>query len=205
MIAFLVKGMVFGVAAGSSPGPLTTLVFSETLKHSMWAGIKVALAPLITDGPIILLCFYLLTRFSNLPIVLGIISLAGALYLFYLGIECIRLREFTVDVESAKAQSLLKGVLTNALNPHPYVFWISVGSTTMLKALNVHVLALVLFLFGFYFCLVGAKIVMAVLISMSRTILSNRVFVVINNILGFVLIVFAGILLYEGFQYFTNE
>ena len=74
----------------------------------------------------------------------------------------------------------------------------------MLKALNVHYFALVMFLLGFYVCLVGAKIIMAILISLSRPVLSNRVFVVLNNILGFALIFFAGVLLYEGVQYFST-
>ena len=201
MITFLLKGLIFGLSAGISPGPLTTLVVSETLMHKTWAGVKVAVAPLITDGPIIILCYFLLTRISNVPLLIGFISICGALYIFYLGVKSIRLKEFVVDVEGVRSQSLTKGILTNALSPHPYVFWISVGSTTMLKAMDVHVMALFLFLFGFYFCLLGTKIVLAIGVGMSRHLLSHKVFIIINNILGLVLIVFAGLLFYEGIQY----
>ena len=39
----LLFGIVFGLAAGLSPGPLITLVVSETLKNGKKEGIKVAI------------------------------------------------------------------------------------------------------------------------------------------------------------------
>jgi threonine/homoserine/homoserine lactone efflux protein len=33
MLEFLVSGILFGLATGTSPGPLLALVFSETLKY----------------------------------------------------------------------------------------------------------------------------------------------------------------------------
>ncbi|MBT4876955.1 MAG: LysE family translocator, partial [Desulfobacula sp.] len=46
MIHYLTIGMVLGLSAGLAPGPLLTLVISETLLHDIRAGIKVAMAPL---------------------------------------------------------------------------------------------------------------------------------------------------------------
>ncbi|MCX9013779.1 MAG: hypothetical protein OIN89_03135 [Candidatus Methanoperedens sp.] len=51
-LTFLVSGMIFGLTSGISPGPLLTLVISETLKNGSSGGMKVAVAPLITDIPI---------------------------------------------------------------------------------------------------------------------------------------------------------
>jgi threonine/homoserine/homoserine lactone efflux protein len=201
VFVFLAKGLIFGLSSGISPGPLTTLLVSETLMHRTRAGIKVALAPLITDGPIILCCFFLLMQFSNQPFIFGIVSLCGAFYILYLGIKSIRLEHFNIDADDARSPSLMKGILTNALNPHPYIFWISVGSTTMIRALDIHLGALVLFLAGFYFCLVGAKIILAALVGVSRRFLSKRIFVVMNNALGAILILFSGFLFYEGYHY----
>ena len=57
-IAFLTMGAFLGLTAGLSPGPLLTLVITETLKHSRAAGIKIAVAPLITDVPIIIFTYF---------------------------------------------------------------------------------------------------------------------------------------------------
>jgi threonine/homoserine/homoserine lactone efflux protein len=46
-------GIVLGLSAGLSPGPLMTLVVAESLKGGASAGIRIALAPLVTDAPII--------------------------------------------------------------------------------------------------------------------------------------------------------
>ena len=59
---FLSAGLLLGLSGGLAPGPLLTLVASETLRHGARAGISVALAPLLTDAPIILATLWLLTR-----------------------------------------------------------------------------------------------------------------------------------------------
>jgi len=55
MLNFLTIGTLLGLSAGLAPGPLLTLVISETLQHDIKSGVKVALAPFITDLPIIIL------------------------------------------------------------------------------------------------------------------------------------------------------
>jgi len=39
-LEFLISGMIFGLAAGTSPGPLLALVFSETLKYGKEEEVK---------------------------------------------------------------------------------------------------------------------------------------------------------------------
>ena len=54
-MGLLITGIILGLMAGISPGPLLALVISETLKHGKKEGIKIALTPFITDLPAILL------------------------------------------------------------------------------------------------------------------------------------------------------
>jgi threonine/homoserine/homoserine lactone efflux protein len=77
MINYLAMGAVLGLSSGFAPGPLLTLVISETLRHDMKAGVKVALAPMITDLPIIILTLFIFSKLSNFHDILGIISLSG--------------------------------------------------------------------------------------------------------------------------------
>jgi threonine/homoserine/homoserine lactone efflux protein len=77
MISYLTIGTLLGLSAGFTPGPLLTLVISETLQHDAKAGVKVALAPIATDLPIIILTVFILGRLSNFQAILGAISLAG--------------------------------------------------------------------------------------------------------------------------------
>ena len=73
MVNFLAMGSILGLSAGFAPGPLLTLVISETLQHDIRAGVKVALAPIVTDLPIIMLTLFILVKLSGFYKVLGII------------------------------------------------------------------------------------------------------------------------------------
>ena len=62
---FLSFGLVMGLASGLSPGPLLTLVITESLQHGVKAGIKVALAPIISDAPIIIVMLLVVDQLSG--------------------------------------------------------------------------------------------------------------------------------------------
>ncbi|MCW8858140.1 MAG: LysE family transporter, partial [Deltaproteobacteria bacterium] len=92
MISYLAMGVVLGLSAGFAPGPLMTLVVSETLQHNTRSGIKVALAPLVTDLPIVLFSLLILAKLAEFQVVLGIISLGGAVFLLLLGWQSLRVK-----------------------------------------------------------------------------------------------------------------
>ncbi|UCD33501.1 MAG: hypothetical protein JSV38_06465 [Desulfobacterales bacterium] len=54
MSSALWVGVMFGLSAGFAPGPLLTLVITQTLRHGIKEGILTASAPVLTDAPIIL-------------------------------------------------------------------------------------------------------------------------------------------------------
>jgi threonine/homoserine/homoserine lactone efflux protein len=71
----LLLGLSLGLGAGLAPGPLLALVIRSTLEDDIAAGIRVALSPLVTDLPIIVLAVVLA---SSLPEpALGALGIAG--------------------------------------------------------------------------------------------------------------------------------
>ncbi len=200
MIHFLTIGTVLGLSAGFAPGPLLTLVISETLQHDIKSGVKVALAPIITDLPIIILTLLVLSKLSNFHNILGIISLIGGFVILFMGYESIRTNGVELTVEDIKPKSLTKGVLANALSPHPYLFWLSVGAPTMTKALSQNTSASLAFIISFYTFLVGSKIVLALLIGKSKSFLSGNVYIYTMRLLGLVLSVLAFVLFHDGLK-----
>lgn len=201
-ITFLTMGAVFGLAAGISPGPLLTLVISETLRHNKREGIKIAVAPLITDIPIVLLTIFILSKMLHSDIVLGFISILGGIFIAYLGIDSIRSKGIETDVQDLKLKSIRKGIIVNILSPHPYIFWLMVGAPITLKAYQASPLAAFAFIITFYVLLVGSKISIALVVDRSRAFLKNKVFIWTLRILGLVLFIFAIILIKEGMTYF---
>lgn len=198
MIQYLTMGALLGFSAGLAPGPLLTLVVSETLAYNIRAGIKVAVAPLITDLPIIIVAVLILSRLSGSQGILGVISLIGGALVLVMGIHGMKTKGLTLDIPKAAPKSLTKGILVNALSPHPYIFWLSVGGPVMAKAGDRHILAPAAFLLGFYLLMIGSKMVLAVLAGKSKAVLTGRGYVLTMRFLGFLLCVLAVFLFKDG-------
>ncbi len=204
MIQYLIIGALLGFSAGLTPGPLLTLVVSETISYNIRAGIKVAVAPLITDLPIIGLTVLILSRLSGLNDILGIISLVGGVLVLVMGIQGIKSQGLALDIPKAAPRSLTKGILVNVLSPHPYLFWLSVGTPIMTKARDQHMLAPVAFLLGFYLLMVSSKVVLAILAGKSKTILTGQGYIFTMKFLGFLLCVLAVFLFMDGIRLFRT-
>jgi threonine/homoserine/homoserine lactone efflux protein len=200
VITSLIAGLVLGLSAGMSPGPLSVLLISQTLRHGIREGVKVALAPFITDVPIIALTMFVFTRLASSQTLLGLISIAGGMFLLYLAYESFRTSGVELSAQAGAPQSLSRGALVNLFNPNPYVFWLTVGAPTMLKAWGETPFAAIAFVVGFYFCLVGSKILLAVVVGKTRSLFTGRPYIYLMRALGVLLVIYALVLFRDGLQ-----
>lgn len=200
MFAALLSGLLLGLSAGLAPGPLTALLLSETLHHGRRAGLKIACVPLLSDPPVILLVLLLFSRLSDFAPLLGTLSLAGGLFVAHLSWERLGIRPSALAVDRSPPSSLRQGIIANLLNPHPYLFWITVGAPLMFRSASLGAAAL--FAASFYFCLVGTKIALALLVAGFRDLLVNRFYLLLNRLLGLLLLAFALLLLRDGLRLF---
>lgn len=195
---FLLLGVVLGLVQGISPGPLVTLVISETLKFGKKEGFKVAVSPLITDSTVAALALVVLSNLAQNALIIGVISLLGAGYLIYLAWDNLKVKTTILEAGSAKRGALGRALVTNLLNPHVYVFWFSVGGPIILRSLAVHVSATVLYLVGFYVFLIGSMASIAYVVYRSKVFIGSKYYVYLVRALGIVLILFALVLVSEG-------
>lgn len=198
MIGYLLAGISLGLTAGFSPGPLFAIVIAQTLRHGLKEGMKAAVSPLITDIPIIFVCLFLLTALSAYKPILGMVSIVGAVFLLYLAYENLKTKEMAVECPAAEANSVFTGAAVNALSPHPYLFWLMVGGPMIMNAYEQGIYSAVIFIISFYFCLVGAKIMLAVAVNKSRVFLAGAAYAYTLKALGVLLIILAFILFKDG-------
>jgi len=201
VLEYLATGTLLGLAAAFSPGPLMALVLAQALRFGTREGLKVAAAPLITDLPIVALSVVLVGAAAGVAEgLLGAISLAGAIFVAWLGVSSIR----TTGVEAGRPdeapRSWTRGAAVNALSPHPYLFWVTVGAPILLRAWGEGPLVAAAFLVGFYVSLVGAKMVLAVAAGRSGGRLRGGAYRVMTAVLGGLLVVFAVLLGLEGLR-----
>ncbi len=195
-MAFVLAGLLLGLSGGLSPGPLLTLVVNETLRHGVRAGIWVAVAPLLTDLPIIGATALLLQPLANHQVPLALINLGGGLYLAWLGLQSIRFQG--TDIKSIPGSSALqRGVIANFLNPTPYLFWLAVGTPTLLDAWKQGWTAAAGFITAFYMLLVGSKVLLAVGLGYWGGMLQSGSYIAVIRGLGLLLLGYALLFLTE--------
>lgn len=171
----MLVGLGLGLAAGVSPGPLLTLVVSSTLARGFGAGLRVALAPVLTDAPIILLAILVL---RDLPSAwLAWIGALGGCVVIYLGVGTLRspLHDRESDQEaSGSSLDLWRGAVVNLLNPHPWIFWTTVQGPMLIRGWRRDPVTAVVFVIVFYMAIVGSKIAIAWLVARGRHALTDR-------------------------------
>lgn len=196
----LAAGLVFGLAAGLLPGPLLTLVIQRTLEHGAREGMRVAVAPLLSDLPIATVAVALLSRAGESETVLGLVSVGGAIFLGWLAVGSLAAapRRTGETADPAPPRSVRDGVVANLLNPHPYLFWATVGGPIVSRTWATSPVVTMGFLVAMYGALVGSKVAVAALVGRGRSVLGTGLYRTLLRGLGVVLLVFALQFLWQG-------
>jgi threonine/homoserine/homoserine lactone efflux protein len=195
----LALGLSLGLGAGLAPGPLLALVVRSTLQRGLAAGVRAAFGPLVTDIPIIVLA---LTLAVTLPeTALGSLGVIGGGFVLWLGVEALRETPdpTTASIDAcAPRRDILQGAVTNALSPHPWVFWITVGAPTLGHA---SISGGALFLGAFYLLLIGTKVAIAGALNAGRNrLLQGRGYAIALRSSALLLIATGVLLAIEGLR-----
>jgi len=161
----------------------------------------VALAPLLTDAPVILLSLLALGRLPQG--FLQVISIAGGFFVLYLGLKTLRSsRTATLSTASSEAspKDIWHGFAVNTLSPNPWLFWISVGGPILLQAWQKSPANGLAFLFGFFPLIVGCKMGIAWLAARGRRFLKGPWYGRVLASAGALLALLGVILLWRAFK-----
>jgi threonine/homoserine/homoserine lactone efflux protein len=156
MLAYLILGATYAFVSAVQPGPFQTFLISRTLTNGWRRTLPAALAPLISDGPIILLVLVVL---NQVPAWLELaLRFAGGVFLLYLALGAFKAwRSYQGpqgDNPSSTRRSVLQAAGVNLLNPNPYLGWTLVMGPLLLKGWReapTHGLAM---LIGFYMTMI---------------------------------------------------
>jgi len=134
MIHSLIIGISYAFACVVQPGPFQAFLFSQSLLNGWRKTIPLVFAPLITDGPIIVLVLFSLTRLP--PVFLRVLQCAGGVLLIYLAFKAYKTWKTFYsrkEPEVSAQQNILKAVMVNFLNPAPYIGWSLVMGPLLIK------------------------------------------------------------------------
>jgi threonine/homoserine/homoserine lactone efflux protein len=199
LTAFLLQGGALGIAAAAAPGPFQAFLISESLAGGWRRGFSIAMAPLVSDLPIVLLALSLLEQLP--PLFLRGVSVVGGLFVLYLAWGMWRRWRAGADrVEGfklAEGSGLRRGALINLLGPGPYLFWTLVLGPVLLAALRASPLHGGAFVLGFYGVFIGGLLGLVGLFDQARR-LGPRVVRALLLVSIVILVVFGVGLLRKG-------
>ncbi len=197
-------GSILGLTEGVKPGPLLTMVIKETLTHGLKAGVRAAAAPIFTDGPLIIISFFVAGLMSENAVIFAVISLLGSIFLAKMGIDCFQAEPPSAELlTEERSGSLRRGVLTNLLNPNVYVFWLLIGGPFMSLYYKVDPLAPLAYAISFLLTIIAVKSGVAYLFHRSRGRISAKGYRLALGFCGIAMFFFSASFIYRSFTIFV--
>ena len=152
MLGYVVQGIGYGFAAAVQPGPFQTYITAQTLNNGWRNTLPAAVAPLISDGPIVALVLLVLSQVPEW--MQRFLYVASGLFILYLAVNAfIGWRNFdpagAVAIPSRR-QSVFRAAMMNVLSPGPYIYWSLVTGPILLAGWREAPTNGIGFLAGFY-------------------------------------------------------
>lgn len=184
MFIYFSQGLILGSTAASQPGPFQAYLLSQTLRNGWRKTLLAAFAPLLSDGPIILLVLLVL---SNTPeLFLNGLQVMGGFFLIFLAWKAylhrrtnVQLPEDAISGTAVGKQNIFEAAMMNALSPGPYIFWATIAGPILIAGWKESAGHGLSFLLGFYGTLIGGFIAFITLFALAKR-LDPR----INNLLS---------------------
>jgi len=170
MLPYILQGITLGFAAGAQPGPFQTYLITQSLANGWRKTLIAAFAPLVSDGPIILVTLFALKQMPE-SLQRGL-YIAGGLFILYLAWSSIQQwRNFDENTgEAPTTQNLWKAATMNFISPGPYIFWSLVSGPIFLKGLNEASSCGIGFMVAFYGTMISLNIVLIILVGLASQI-----------------------------------
>jgi threonine/homoserine/homoserine lactone efflux protein len=175
-------------------------MMNETLIQGFRRSFVIALTPVLSDGPLIILMVVVLDQLPES--ILTALRIIGGVFILYLAYHAWQqsdqaglfqpngagdLRRFTLS----------KGILINVLNPAPYVFWATVNGPLLVDALDHSALHGVAFLLAFYLPLCGMMLGVGIIFNTFRHF-DEKVLRIMLKMAALVLVFFGLSLIAQG-------
>jgi threonine/homoserine/homoserine lactone efflux protein len=196
MFQALFAAAVLGLGTGLAPGPFVAFVAATTLEHGRRAGLKVALAPLLVEPPVLVTTLLVL---SQLPLhAFRWVGIVGGAAMITLGVSVLRRARFFHEGDHGRAKegtrNMLKLAGAGLLSPAPWVFWTALGGPLVLRYWHQSVARGAVFLLTFLAFFVGSQLLVALGASHGARLLKGPWYRRARHAMGAVLVV-AGLVL----------
>lgn len=206
----VLKGIVSGLVLALLVGPVFFTILQTSIERGFWSGAWVAAGVSLSDAVYIFLAYLGLSQaFNNhksqiyMAYVGGLILFAfGAYYLF---VKSRRILDFkSVNIKARSPLRLAaKGFIINGLSPMVLIFWIGTVSVATGEFGYTTYYQVSLFFGAIVATVFATDMLKAKLADKLREVLTPRLVRIMNIVLGIVMVIFGGRLLFYADSFFA--
>jgi threonine/homoserine/homoserine lactone efflux protein len=201
MTNILWLGILLGVGAAISVGPIFVTIIQEAATRGFAASFRVIIGSAVADLVLLVpaLAFtWIIKEVANASFWVGLVGVA---FFVYLAVEALRDAHrmwSTNSIPQAKpGWSFWKGLFGNLANPLSWTFWLVTGTPTMLHAYEEGGWGgLVLFTVTWFVVASGLEAVIAIVVARSRQLIGVRGQAVFSGVSALMFLLLAGSLLH---------
>jgi len=180
ILSVFMVSFTIALSGALAPGPLLTTVIAQSIRHGAKSGPLIILGHAALEAVMIGLIMLGLTPLVSNPSIMRAISLAGALVLFYFGVQLLwsipRLSLETTPPPASKKRLVLLGVTVSLSNPYWTIWWLTIGLGLVLAASRQGWLAVAVFFFGHVVADLAWYSIISLGISRGRKFISDKVY-----------------------------
>lgn len=190
-ILFILSSVFISFSGVVSPGPLTFLTITSSYRNKN-AGILVSLGHGVVEFPLIFLISFGVMKFFNSEIIKIIISFLGGVFLIFLGIGYIidKTKISFEKLNKLNPSLIISGSLATLSNPYFFIWWTTVGSVFVLKAVYFGKLAIFIFAVLHWLCDFFWYTFLSKIVFITKRVISERILNIILKICGSILVIF---------------
>ena len=172
IFTYLLFGITYALAAAIQPGPFQAFIISRTLENGWKKTLPASLAPVLSDGPIIILVLVIL---NNVPSeLLRFLQIGGGVLLLYLAYSSfksfLQFDKLKKPEEIKKDSTLFKAVMVNILNPAPYIGWSLIMGPLFIKGYREASINGIALIIGFYVTIVLSQAGIILLFGLAKNL-----------------------------------
>ncbi len=137
------QAAVIALSGAMAPGPFLTLTISRTVRIGARSALLMLVGHAILEGALIIGFSFGLQAFLRQPIVLRSLSLAGGVFLLWMGADLLRgawtgsiARDLEVAESTSRMGPVTEGALVSLSNPYWLLWWLTVGAALAAQGLS---------------------------------------------------------------------
>jgi len=202
------SSFVVALSGALMPGPLLTVTVGEAGRRGFWAGPLIIVGHGLLELALVLLLLAGVGGWLNRPQVLGVVGLAGAGMLAWMGLGLLRASRtsrLTLDGgDPGGLHPVLAGVLMSLANPYWLLWWLTIGLGYVLFAARFGLLGVFLFFAGHILADFAWYTLVAAAVAQGRRFLSDTLYRGFLAGCGVFLFGFGGYFGLQGLKFLFN-